>query len=107
MSLHAIAYASEARADLQTTDLDRLLADAMAVSRATLTRKVKTNTGLTVNEYVRINRLKKAVELLAENNYRINEVAYLVGYSSPSYFTLSFQKQFGKLPSEFIKDKTQ
>jgi signal transduction histidine kinase/DNA-binding response OmpR family regulator/streptogramin lyase len=83
------------------------LADAMAVSRATLTRKVKANTGLTVNEYVRISRLKKAVELLAENNYRINEVAYLVGYSSPSYFTLSFQKQFGKLPSEFIKKKTQ
>ena len=86
--------------------IDRL-ADAMAVSRATLTRKVKANTGLTVNEYVRISRLKKAVELLAENNYRINEVAYLVGYSSPSYFTLSFQKQFGKLPSEFIKNKTQ
>ena len=86
--------------------IDRL-ADAMAVSRATLTRKVKANTGMTVNEYVRICRLKKAVELLAENNYRINEVAYLVGYSSPSYFTLSFQKQFGKLPSEFIKDKTQ
>ena len=45
--------------------IDRL-ADAMAVSRATLTRKVKTNTGLTVNEYVRINRLKKAVELLEQ-----------------------------------------
>ena len=86
--------------------IDRL-ADAMTVSRATLTRKVKANTGLTVNEYVRICRLKKAVELLAENNYRINEVAYLVGYSSPSYFTLSFQKQFGKLPSEFIKEQTQ
>ena len=85
--------------------LDRL-AEEMAVSRATLTRKVKANTGLTVNEYVRISRLKKAVELLAENNYRINEVAYLVGYTSPSYFTLSFQKQFGKLPSEFIKNKT-
>ena len=86
--------------------IDRL-ADAMAVSRATLTRKVKANTGQTVNEYVRISRLKKAVDLLTENNYRINEVAYLVGFSSPSYFTLSFQKQFGKLPSEFIKDKTQ
>ena len=33
MSLHAIAYASEARADLQTTDLDRLLADATAFNR--------------------------------------------------------------------------
>ena len=86
--------------------LDRL-AEAMAVSRATLTRKVKADTGVTVNEYVRICRLKKAVELLAENNYRINEVAYLVGFSSPSYFTSSFQKQFGKLPSEFTKKKTK
>lgn len=33
MSLHAIAYASEARADLRTTDLDRLLADATAFNR--------------------------------------------------------------------------
>ena len=79
----------------------------MAVSRATLTRKVKTDTGMTVNEYVRLCRLKKAAELLAENNYRINEVAYLVGFSSPSYFTLSFQKQFKMLPSEFTKKKPQ
>jgi len=81
------------------------LATAMNMSRATLTRKVKTDTGVTVNEYVRICRLKKAAELLAENNYRINEVAYLVGFTSPSYFTLNFQKQFGKLPSEFAKQK--
>ena len=93
---------------LSETDLtiDRL-ANVMAVSRATLTRKVKANTGETVNEYVRVCRLKKAVELLAENSYRINEIAYLVGFSSPSYFTSSFQKQFGKLPSEFIKKKTK
>ena len=102
-SLHAFIQDHISETELT---IDRL-ADAMAVSRATLTRKVKANTGLTVNEYVRISRLKKAVELLAENNYRINEVAYLVGYTSPSYFTLSFQKQFGMLPSEFIKDKTQ
>lgn len=102
-SLHAFIQDHISETELT---IDRL-ADAMAVSRATLTRKVKANTGLTVNEYVRISRLKKAVELLAENNYRINEVAYLVGYSSPSYFTLSFQKQFGKLPSEFIKEQTQ
>ena len=81
--------------------IDRL-ANEMSMSKASLSRKVKANTGLTVNEYVRLCRLKKAVELLAENEYRINEVAYLVGYSSASYFTKIFQKQFGKLPSEFI-----
>lgn len=82
------------------------LAEEMAVSKTTLSRKVKGNTGLTVNEYIRICRLKKAAELLAENKYRINEVAYLVGYSSPSYFTQSFLKQFGVLPSDFIKKNT-
>lgn len=82
--------------------IDRL-AGEMSMSKASLSRKVKANTGLTVNEYVRICRLKKAVELLYENDYRINEVAYLVGYSSASYFTKIFQKQFGKLPSEFIQ----
>ena len=102
-SLHSFIIDHLSETDLT---LDRL-AEAMAVSRATLTRKVKADTGMTVNEYVRICRLKKAVELLAENNYRINEVAYLVGFSSPSYFTSSFQKQFGKLPSEFTKKKTQ
>lgn len=102
-SLHSYILDHISESDL---NLDRL-ADAMSVSRATLTRKVKADTGMTVNEYVRICRLKKAVELLAENNYRINEVAYLVGFSSPSYFTLSFQKQFGKLPSEFTKEKKQ
>ena len=89
--------------NISDTDLtiDKL-SDVMAVSRNTLSRKVKANLGVTVNEYVRICRLKKAVELLTENTYRINEVAYLVGYSSSSYFTKNFQKQFGVLPSEFI-----
>ena len=100
-SLHSFIMDHISESDLS---LDRL-AEAMAVSRATLTRKVKADTGMTVNEYVRLCRLKKAAELLAENNYRINEVAYLVGFSSPSYFTLSFQKQFKKLPSEFTKKK--
>lgn len=80
------------------------LADLMLTSKSTLNRKVKADTGLTVNEYVRICRMKKAAELLASGKYRINEVAYLVGFTSPSYFSANFQKQFGILPSEFIKD---
>ena len=100
-TLHSYILDHVSESDLS---LDRL-ANAMAVSRSTLNRKVKSDTGMTVNEYVRLCRLKKAAELLAENNYRINEVAYLVGFSSPSYFTLSFQKQFNMLPSEFMKKK--
>lgn len=79
------------------------LADAMNMKCRTLVRKIRANTGLSVNEYVRTCRLKKAAELLAKHKYRINEVGYLVGYSTPSYFTKHFTAQFGMKPSEFLK----
>ena len=40
--------------------------------------------------------------VMVVGNTRISEVAYLVGYTSPSYFTKHFQQQFGMTPSEFI-----
>lgn len=79
------------------------LAEAMNTTAKTLSHKIKANTGLSVNEYVRTCRLKKAAELLAKHKYRVNEVGYLVGYSTPSYFTKHFTAQFGMKPSEFLK----
>ena len=79
------------------------LAAAMLMSKSTLFRKVKANTNLNINEYIRLVRLKKAAELLSEGKYRINEVAYLVGFSSPSYFANKFQQQFNLSPSEFLR----
>lgn len=80
-----------------------MLTDLMHTSTSTLYRKVKANTGLKVNEYIKICRLKKAAELLAEGKYKINEVAYLTGFSSASYFATSFAKQFNISPSNFVK----
>jgi signal transduction histidine kinase/DNA-binding response OmpR family regulator len=79
------------------------IADLMGISISTLYRKVKALTDLNSVEYIRLARLKKAAELLSEGNYRINEISYLVGFSSPSYFATSFQKQFGISPSQFIR----
>ena len=80
------------------------LASEMNTSNSTLYRKVKANTGMNVNEYVRLCRLKRAAELLASQQYRINEVADMLGFSSSSYFAASFQKQFNISPSAFIKN---
>ena len=71
------------------------------MSRATLYRKVKQISELTPNEFIRLVRLKKAAELLRAKDYRISEIAYLVGFNSPSYFSKCFQKQFGVLPKDF------
>jgi DNA-binding response OmpR family regulator/nitrogen-specific signal transduction histidine kinase len=80
------------------------VAELMGFSISTLYRKVKALTDLNTVEYMRLTRLKKAAELLAEGNYRINEISYLAGFSSASYFATSFQKQFGISPSQFIRE---
>ncbi len=79
------------------------LAGQLNVSSSTLYRKVKANTGMNVNEYIRLCRLKEAAQLLASRQYRINEVADMLGFSSSSYFAASFQKQFNISPSAFVK----
>lgn len=79
------------------------IADIMGISVSTLYRKVKALTELNSVEYIKLARLKKAAELLSDGNYRINEISYLVGFSSPSYFATSFQKQFGISPSQFVR----
>lgn len=78
------------------------LADQMSMSRSTLFRKIKANTGQNVNEYIKIVRLKKAAELLATKKYRIKEVSYMVGFSSSSYFSREFYRQFNTQPSSIF-----
>jgi AraC-like DNA-binding protein len=53
----------------------------------------------------KLERLKKAAQLLKEGNCKINEVCYMVGFNTPSYFAKCFQKQFGMLPKDFAGDK--
>ena len=80
------------------------LTTELGTSKSTLYRKVTANTGLNINEYIRVSRLKKAAEMLSSQKYRISEVAYMTGFSSPSYFATCFQKQFNVSPSAFLKN---
>ncbi len=90
--------------NISETDLSvEKISEIMGISVSTLYRKVKALTDLNSVEYIRLTRLKKAAELLIDGNFRINEISYLVGFSSPSYFATSFQKQFGISPSQFVR----
>jgi AraC-like DNA-binding protein len=73
------------------------------MSRATFYRKVKSISQLTPNDFIRLIRLKKAAELLRQKEYRVNEIAFIVGFKSSSYFSKCFFKQFGVLPKDFVK----
>ncbi len=79
------------------------LALSLSMSRSNLQRKIKGISGMAPNDYIRVYRLKKAARLLMQGEYRINEICYLVGFNTPSYFSKCFQKQFGQLPKDFIK----
>lgn len=68
-------------------------------------RKIKALTDLSISEFIRNIRLKKAAQLLAAGSKTISEVAYEVGFSDPNYFSKCFVKVYGQTPSEFIKLK--
>lgn len=78
------------------------LADHLGLSRSNVYRKIKALTGKTIIEFVRIIRLKQAIKLMETRQYSLAEIAYLTGFSSPSYFTKSFREQYGKPPSEYL-----
>lgn len=79
------------------------LAGLLNMSRSSLNRKIKGVLDMTPNDYIRLERLKKAAQLLKEGECKVNEVCYMVGFNTPSYFTKCFQKQFGILPKDFVK----
>lgn len=78
------------------------MADALKMSRSSFYRKIKGVLDLSPNEYLRLERLKQAAQLLKEGKSRVNEICYTVGFNSPSYFSKCFLKQFGVLPKDFI-----
>jgi signal transduction histidine kinase/CheY-like chemotaxis protein len=89
-------------AHITDTDLNvEHLAEIMNMSKPTLYRKIKALSNLTPNELINIARLKKAAALLKEGDYKMYEVANIVGYNSQTSFGRNFLKQFGMTPSEY------
>jgi ligand-binding sensor domain-containing protein/signal transduction histidine kinase/DNA-binding response OmpR family regulator len=80
------------------------LSQKISMSRSNLHRKLKGISGLAPNDFIRLIKLKKAVKFMTEGETRINEICYLVGFNTPSYFAKCFQKQFGILPKDFKKE---
>ena len=77
------------------------LSNTMLMSRMQLHRKLKALTGLTTTEFIRAERLKLAKTLLTENNSTISEIAYKVGFNTPSYFIKCFKDVYNCTPSDY------
>lgn len=76
------------------------MAFQIGVSVSVLYRKIRVLTGNTVNDFVKMVRMKRALQLLEAGTYHVNEVANAVGYEDSKYFSREFRKTFGKTPTE-------
>lgn len=78
------------------------LAKEIALSRVQLHRKLRSLTGQSTTEFIRVIRLNRAAQLLKNNHESVTQIAFLVGFNSSSYFSRSFHKHFGLSPSEYL-----
>ena len=81
--------------------------EEMHTTKSTCFRKLKSLTGLTYVSFIRNIRMKAACRIMEEKkNLRISDLAYAVGYNDARYFSSSFKKEFGMLPSEYMEKFT-
>ncbi|MGB5435016.1 MAG: response regulator, partial [Maribacter sp.] len=74
------------------------------MSRMQLHRKLQAYTGLSTTAFIRSERLKQAVHILKNSDTTINEVAYIVGFNTPSYFIKCFKETYKKTPLEYLQN---
>lgn len=78
-----------------------IVADAVGVSNAYLSRVFKEISGIGFNEYLTNVRMDKSKELLAETDLSIRDIAFQIGYSNEKYYSKLFKKLFGIKPTEY------
>ena len=88
---------------LSNPELDvTLFTREMGMGRTVLYEKIKALTGYSINDLIKVHRLKVAARLLVEQRLSVGEVSYEVGFNDPKYFSKCFKKQFGKTPKDFL-----
>ncbi|MBT7579045.1 MAG: response regulator [Candidatus Marinimicrobia bacterium] len=82
-----------------------LLSEKVFMSRQHLNRKLKAISGRTAIDFIRLIRLKSAALRLQKHQASISEIAFDVGFSSPSHFAKAFQEEFGSTPSDYLAEQ--
>ena len=78
-----------------------LVCQRTGMQSKSLYRLVKNLTGLSPVDYIRQTRLRRAALLLGQKRFTVSEVMYMVGFSSPSYFSKCFTAMYGVRPSQY------
>jgi signal transduction histidine kinase/DNA-binding response OmpR family regulator len=80
-----------------------MLCKEVSISQSQLHRKLKAIINMSSSHFIRSVRMHRSMDLLKNGTGNISEIAFSVGYSDPGYFSKTFRKFFGKLPSEIQK----
>ena len=75
------------------------LARELGISRSELYRRIKNEEQKSASQFIREIRLERSLELLKTDQYSITEIAYMVGFNSPTYFSTCFKEYYGYSPS--------
>ena len=93
-----------AEKNISNMDFDtESFAKEMFLSRSQLHRKLVAVTGQGPGEFLRTIRLKRAAAMILEKRLSVTQIAFEVGFNSPSHFTKAFRQMFNCLPTEFIE----
>lgn len=93
--------------NISNGDLDiEHFAIEVGVSRMQLYRKFNALTNMTVKEFIRSIRLKRAAQMLLEKKMNVAEIAYSVGFRDLSHFRKCFHREFGMSASEYINQNS-
>ena len=75
----------------------------LGMSHSSFYNKIKSLTGQSAKELILSMRMKRAKQILEDAiNIRVSEVAFMVGFSDPKYFSKSFKEYYKKSPSSFV-----
>lgn len=82
-----------------------VLCSLMGMSRTSFYNKLRALTDQAPGDYIRLIRLKRAVQLLKEDTHSITEIAEMTGFSDAKYFREVFKKHYNVSPSQYGKEK--
>ena len=81
------------------------IATHFGYSRSRLSTLYKQHTGMGLNKAINMEKHLKARQLLIETDYSVSEISAMLGFSSPQYFTNTFEKSTGMSPSNYARFK--
>ncbi|GGA82292.1 hybrid sensor histidine kinase/response regulator [Flavobacterium palustre] len=99
--LHKIIEDNIANVDLDVS----YITSEIGMSKSLLYKKFSALTNLSLNEFIKNQRLKHAVEFFQKGETSVLSVALEVGFNDPNYFSREFKKVYGITPTDYIKNK--